>query len=186
VPRAGLNPVAVVDAALAVVDERGPDALTLAAVAARTGVAAPSLYKHVDGLPALRDQVRVRVLDEMTDRFVAAVQGRAGDDAVATLMRAYRAYVRQHPHRYAAVPPNPLGDPALADAGRRMLDVFLAVLREYGLTRSPAIHAIRCLRAVVHGFASLEASGGFGLPERLDDTYEQLIRMVTTSLPRPA
>ncbi|WP_228718230.1 TetR family transcriptional regulator [Kitasatospora acidiphila] len=40
-PRAGLNPDAVVDHALALIDEDGPDALTLAAVAARAGVAAP-------------------------------------------------------------------------------------------------------------------------------------------------
>lgn len=38
-PRAGLSPEAVVDAAVAVVDAGGPGALTLAAVAGRAGVA---------------------------------------------------------------------------------------------------------------------------------------------------
>lgn len=184
-PRAGLTTAAVVAAALAVIDEQGVDALTLAAVAARTGVAPPSLYKHVGGLAELRTLVGVQVLTEMTDRFVAAVLGRGGDEAVAVLMRTYRDYVRKHPARYAAMPPDPLHDPAMAAAGTRMLQVFAATLRGYGLADSATIHAIRCGRAIAHGFASLEASGGFGLPESLDETYEQLIAMVVASLPRP-
>ncbi|WP_415624321.1 TetR-like C-terminal domain-containing protein [Phytohabitans flavus] len=36
---------------------------------------------------------------------------------------------------------------------------------------------------MVHGFASIEASGGFGLPEDLDETYERLVRMTIASLP---
>ncbi|WP_291412916.1 TetR-like C-terminal domain-containing protein [Actinophytocola sp.] len=57
-------------------------------------------------------------------------------------------------------------------------------MRGYGLTDSAAVHATRRLRVVAHGFASLEAGGGFGLPEGLDETYTQLIDTVLTSLPR--
>ncbi|WP_199853032.1 MULTISPECIES: TetR/AcrR family transcriptional regulator [unclassified Plantactinospora] len=183
-PRAGLSTAAVVSAAIEVIDEQGVDALTLAAVAARTGVAPPSLYKHVAGLAELRTLVGIRLMTELTDRAVAAVLGRSGDEAVAMLLRAYRAYVREHPARYAALPPDPLHEPAMVEAGTRMLQVFLATLRGYGLTDSAAIHAVRCGRAIAHGFSSLEASGGFGLPEDLDETYEQLIAMFVASLPR--
>jgi AcrR family transcriptional regulator len=173
-----------VEAALAVVDEHGLDALTLAAVAARTGVATPSLYKHVAGLGELRVLLGIRVLEDMTERFTAAVLGRSGDDAVAALLHAYRDHVRAHPARYAAMPLDPLHDPALAAAGGKQLEVVLATLRSYGLTDSAAVHATRCLRAVAHGFASLEASGGFGLPEDLDETYDQLVRALLAGLPR--
>jgi AcrR family transcriptional regulator len=184
-PRAGLSTTAVVDAAIALIDDQGLPALTLAAVAARTGVAAPSLYKHVGSLAELRTLVALRVMEEMSERFATAVMGRSGDDAVATLMRAYRAYVLEHPARYAAMPADPLHDPALAAAGTRLLAVFLAVLRGYGLPDSAAIHTTRCFRAAVHGFASIEASGGFRLSQDLDETYEHLIRMLTASLPGP-
>ena len=40
-PRAGLSPDAVVDAALEILDARGSDGLTLKAIADATGVAAP-------------------------------------------------------------------------------------------------------------------------------------------------
>lgn len=183
-PRAGLSTTAVVDAALAVVDEGGLGALTLAAVAQRTGVATPSLYKHVAGLPDLRVLLGVRVLEDMADRFTKAVLGRSGDDAVTALMHTYRAYVHQHPARYAAMPLDPLHDPALAAAGGKLLEVVLAALRGYGLTDSETIHATRCLRSIAHGFTSLEANGGFGLPEDLDETYDQLIAVVLAGLPR--
>jgi AcrR family transcriptional regulator len=184
-PRAGLSTAAVVEVALAVLDEHGLDGLTLAAVAQRAGVATPSLYKHVGGLADLRVLLGVRVLDDMTDRFAGTVLGRSGDDAVTALMHAYRAYVRDHPHRYAAMPIDPLHDPAMAAAGGRLLEVVLAALRGYDLDGSDAIHATRCLRAVAHGFSSLEAGGGFGLPEDLDRTYDQLISAVLAGLPRP-
>jgi AcrR family transcriptional regulator len=180
-PRAGLSTAAVVEAALAVVDEHGAGALTLAAVAQRTGVATPSLYKHVAKLGELRTLLGARVLDDMTEHFTRAVLGRSGDDAVIALMHAFRAYVKAHPARYAAAPLDPLHDPALAAAGRKQLEVVFGVLRAYDLESSEAIHVTRCLRAVAHGFASLEAGGGFGLPEDLDHTYEQLI---TAVLPR--
>jgi AcrR family transcriptional regulator len=182
VPRAGLSTSAVVDTALEVVDGEGADALTLAAVAGRRGVAPPSLYKHVSGLAELRALVGVRVLEELTARVTAAVTGRSGDDAMAALLREYRAYATEHPARYAAMPPDPLHDPSLADAGGRLFAVLLAVLRGYGLSGPAAVHAARCARVVAHGFVSLETAGGFGLPEDLDETYERLIRMYLSSL----
>lgn len=180
--RVGLSTTAVVDAAVDVIDECGLDALTLAAVAGRTGVAAPSLYKHVGSLGELRTLVSLRLIEEMTERFTAAVVGRSGVEALAILMREYRAFVVEHPARYAAMPADPLNDPALAAAGTKLLNVFLAVLRGHGIEGSEAIHATRCARAITHGFASIEASGGFGLPEDLDETYERLIQMFIASL----
>ena len=180
-PRAGLTTDAVVDAALEIVDRQGLPGLTLAAVAGHTGVAAPSLYKHIGGLADLRVLVAARVITEMTDRFATALIGHSQDDAVAVLMREYRGYVVEHPARYAAMPADPLHQPALAAIGTRLLKLLLAVLSGYGLADDDAIHAARRLRTVVHGFASIEAEGGFGLQADLDETYEQVIRMVTAS-----
>jgi AcrR family transcriptional regulator len=181
-PRAGLSPTAVVATALSLVDESGVESVTLAAIANRVGVATPSLYRHVASLGELRRLLALRVLDEVTDLAAAAVMGLSGDDAVAALMVTYRRYVRAHPHRYAIMPLQPLADPVLAPSGERLMGVLLAVLRWYGLTGPDAVHAARRLRATVHGFASLEAAGGFGLPEDLDESFAGVIAMVTASL----
>jgi AcrR family transcriptional regulator len=182
-PRAGLSRAAVVDVALALVDEKGLDALSLAAVADRAGVAAPSLYKHVGNLAELRELMAERVIWQLTAMFAGEVMGRSRDEAVAALLRAYRAYVLANPGRYHLVPLDALHHgPALAKAGGDLMDVFVAVMRGYGLTESAATHAIRRLRAAAHGFSTLEAGGGFGLSEDVDSSYEQLIEMCLRSL----
>jgi AcrR family transcriptional regulator len=182
VPRAGLSPTAVVETALSLVDEGGMESVTLAAVAGRAGVATPSLYRHVASLADLRRLLGKRVLDEVTELSATAVMGRAGDEAVAALMLAYRRYVQSHPNRYAIMPLQPLRDPVLAPSGERLMGVLFAVLQWYGLSGAEAVHAARRLRAAIHGFAALEAAGGFGLPEDLDASFASLIEMVTASL----
>jgi AcrR family transcriptional regulator len=178
-----LSQRAVVDTALEIVDEQGLEAVTLAAVAARAGVAAPSLYKHVASLAELRALIGARVTAEMAERLTTELLGLSGDEAVAALMRSTRAYVLEHPNRYAAMPLDPLHDPLTEQAGAKLLQVFLAVLRYYGLEDSAAIHAVRSVRALMHGFVSLEAGGGFGLPEDLDESYQRLTGMYIKSLP---
>jgi len=42
----------------------------------------------------------------------------------------------------------------------------------------------RPLVLMLHGFCVIEAAGGFGLPEDLDETFRQLIHIFTQSLGR--
>ncbi|MFC7382395.1 TetR/AcrR family transcriptional regulator [Sphaerisporangium rhizosphaerae] len=185
--RAGLSPDAVVDIALRIIDEEGPAAVTLAAVAGRAGVATPSLYKHVRNLAELNDLVSARVMNELADRLREALLGRSGDQALRAFMHIYRDYAVANPGRYAAMsqaaPPEG-GDQAKA-AGA-LVGIVVGALRAYGLEGADAIHATRCLRAAAHGFAVLETAGGFGLPVDLDDTYALLLGMITAGLPKPA
>ena len=45
-----------------------------------------------------------------------------------------------------------------------------------GLHGDDAVDAIRALRAVLHGFVTLEAQGGFGLPADVDRSFDRLCR----------
>ncbi|MFJ1757537.1 TetR-like C-terminal domain-containing protein [Kitasatospora sp. NPDC088134] len=174
-PRAGLSTAAVVDHALELVDAQGQSALTLAAVAARAGVATPSLYKHVSGgLPELRRLIAVRTTEELTEHLAAAVLGLARDEAVRALLAAYADYALTYPRRYAALPQAPEPDAELQAAAERLVRVLFAVLRGYGLEGSEAVHAVRTLRAVAHGYASLTTAGAFQLAEGTDTTLERL------------
>ncbi|MBO1418512.1 TetR/AcrR family transcriptional regulator [Streptomyces sp. FH025] len=189
-PRVGLTPDQVVDHALALIDEQGAEALTLASVAARAGVATPSLYKHVSGgLAELRRLIAVRVTEDLADRLAEAAVGRSGDDAVTAVLRAYHAYATEHPHRYSALPQALQPDDELARAATRLVGVIIAVLREYGLEGPEVIHAARTVRSLAHGFASLSIAGAFQLAEDLTTTHDRLITTLTTSLhtwPTPA
>jgi AcrR family transcriptional regulator len=183
VPRAGLTPSAIVEIALGVLDTEGAAGLTLTAVAERAGVAVPALYKHVRNLAELHQLMRVRVVEELTADLTAAAVGRSEADALRALADTFRGYAVRNPHRYALTVQAAEPHTQLAEAAQRMLELFLAVLRGFGLEGSAAIHAARALRAACHGFADIQASGGFGLPEDLDVSYDLLVRMVTDGLP---
>jgi hypothetical protein len=60
------------------------------------------------------------------------------------------------------------------------------VLAPYRLSEEEAIHAIRGLRSIVHGFLSLEVAGGFGMPVDLDASFHWLINLYIAGLSRSA
>ena len=186
-PRAGLSTGAVVRAALDLIDEVGPDALTLTRLAERTGVATASLYKHVDGLPGLRRELSLHLLHEFTTAMRAATVHKKGDDAVRATCLAYRAHLLEHPNRLPFMAPAPdASDPNVVAAASQAVQVAYDVLAAYGLTGSAAVHATRCIRAAVHGFVTLEVAGGFGLPEDVDRTFTLLVDMIISGLPAMA
>lgn len=178
-PRAGLTPSTVVDEALALVDEDGPDALTLTAVADRLGVRVPSLYNHVDGLDDLRDRAAARALDDLADALEVA----ASDEDPRVLLDAYRRWARAHPSRYALLPvqPAPTGAPTVA-ASVRVVDVVTTWAGRYGLRGEDAVHIARALRSALHGFCTIETAGGFGLPADVEDSFAVLVDLLVTGL----
>ncbi len=174
--RVGLSREAGVAAAARLVDDPGAGPLTLARVAEACGVRTPSLYAHVGGLDDLHRLLALRALGELAAVLRRAAVGRAGDDALLALARAYRDHARTHPGTLAALQRAPAPDDAeLQAAAGDLLDVLLAVLAGYGLTGDDAVHAARGLRSALHGFVTLEAGGGFGLPLDLDDSYDRLV-----------
>jgi AcrR family transcriptional regulator len=183
VPRAGLSTAAVVGAAADIADAEGLDALTLARLAGSVGVRTPSLYNHVAGLDDVRRRVALVALVELGDALRDATVGRAGDDALTAMARAYRAYAGAHPGRYAATQRAPAaGDEEIGTAAARAVDVLLAVLRGYGLEGDDAIHAARAVRSALHGFVALESGGGFGIPVALDESFDRMIAALARGL----
>lgn len=180
-PRAGLSREVVVVEAARVADEVGYDRLTLATVASRLGVAVPSLYKHVDGLGDLRRDLTVLALGELGVALASAV-GRRDDDELRALADAYREYAQSHPGRYAAtlraVDPD---DHDADEVSRAVLQTVFSMLAGYGLSGDDAIDAARSLRAALHGFVSLEAVGGFGMPRDVDRSFARLVQILDTA-----
>ena len=183
-PRAGLIPATVTEAAADLADELSPMQLNMTIVADRLGVKAPSLYKHVDGLADLTHRIAILGATELGDALRYAMQGRAGADALAAAAQAVRTYVKEHPGRYAAtVGAAPSGpDDPLTQAMERTLGSFSAVLHGYQLAPDQEIHAIRMLRSVLHGFATLEASNGFQMNTDVDDSFAWMVTFIDRGL----
>ncbi len=186
--RAGLDQQTVIEAAAELADRDGLAALTLAALAERLGVRTPSLYNHVAGLPGVSRDLALLGLRELSARLGRAAIGKSGDEAVLAMADAYRSFVREHPGVYAATVRSPrLIDPhdrELQAAEAQLMAIVLAVLAAYGLEEDEAVRAARGLRSVVHGFATLEAAGGFAMPVEIDASFTWLTRVFLQGLRR--
>lgn len=175
--RAGLTPTVVTLAAADLADAHGWQQLTLAAVAETLDVRQPSLYKHITSLASLRRAVSLLAVTELAARLSTAVAGRAGFDSLTSLSHAYRSYALGYPGRYQASVIAPLeGDNEHLKVSQALLATLAAVLLGYGVTEeSDALHEIRSLRALLHGFVSLETGGGFGLDLDTSESFSRLV-----------
>lgn len=182
-PRAGLTPDLVTAEAAALVDEVGLEHLTFAALAARLGVAVPSLYKHVPSIAALHRRLSVVATRELGDALSAATAGRAGSDALRAVAAAYRAYALLRPRLYPATQRVPLPEePEHVQVAERVVGSILAILRGYGIAGDDALDATRAVRSALHGFVDIERSGGFGLPRSVDGSFERLVTALDAAL----
>lgn len=188
--RAGLNRQAVVDLALAVVDVAGPrgfEDLSLSAVAAGAGVAVPSLYKHISGLPELRRAVALESVRGLTAAIESGIaRARPGADGLRAAADAVRAYARTSPGRYAAAQGAGWArDDDATDvraAAAQTVAVIADVLDGFDLPVEHVIDAVRMVRSALHGFVLIELEGGFGLPEDIDQSFNYLIDALVTAL----
>ena len=184
--RAGLDQASVVEAAVKLIDEEGIEQLSLGRLAERLGVRTPSLYNHVAGLPGLKHDLTLYCLHDLLDLILRSTVGKSRTEAIFALADAYRAYAREAPGRYALTvqAPDP-GDQEVQALAQQLVDVVRAVLAPYRLSEEDAIHAIRGLRSIVHGFISLEVAGGFAMPVDLDASFHWLINLFIAGLSQP-
>lgn len=188
--RPGLDRDAVVQAAVELLDREGVGSLSLAQLAGRLGVQTPSLYNHVDGMPGLMQQLALRNARDLAACIGDAAIGKSGPAALLAVAEAYRGYIKQHPGLYMAslrasgvqeLDGAP-ADAELAAAEERVVRIVLAVLASFGLVGDDGIHAVRGLRSVVHGFATLEVASGFGLPLDCDESFRRLMEILARGL----
>jgi hypothetical protein len=57
----------------------------------------------------------------------------------------------------------------------RTMASFAAALRAYALDSADEVHALRMLRSVLHGFATLEASDGFQMATDVDASFTWMV-----------
>jgi AcrR family transcriptional regulator len=185
-PKAYLTTTRVVETASDLLRTGGTDALTLHNLAHTLGVQTPSLYNHIDGMPGLVRELRLLNARLLERCLVEAALGRSGATALMELAQAYRGYIRANPELYnltlRASGNEAQSDAELATLEARVVQIVLAVLASLGLQGEDALHATRGLRSVVHGFATLEAAGGFGLPLDCDESFRRLVAMFIRSL----
>jgi AcrR family transcriptional regulator len=185
-PKTRLTRTAVVDAAVKLLNTEGPDALTLNRLAAELDIRPPSLYNHIDGLPGLQKDLAVLNARQLADRLGEVAIGKGGPDLFMDVAQAFRAYVKENPGLYMTTlrssGTQETPSPNLIQEEKRSLKIALAVMASLGLQGEDAIHAVRAFRSMVHGFATLEVAGGFGLPQDCDESFRRLVNVLTAGI----
>ncbi|MFJ4787835.1 TetR/AcrR family transcriptional regulator [Streptomyces sp. NPDC088794] len=145
----------ILDAALAIADEHGLDAVSMRALAERVGVTPMALYRHVKD--------KAELLDGMVGRLLAAlvrsgaVEDLAWDERLNALAYAVREVTGRHPWAAQLL----FARPAVTPDGVRAVDIIYVALIEAGVPESEVPRLERLVSTFVIGFAASEASGRF-------------------------
>ena len=186
--RTRLTKTAVVQAAAELINTEGSDALSLNRLAEKLDIRTPSLYNHVDGLPGLQRELAVMNAKLIADRLSEAAIGKSGTELFMDAAQAFRNYVKEYPGLYLSTLRSSgnqtVPDQNLRHEEERAVKIGLVVMASLGLQGEDAIHALRAFRSMVHGFASLEVAGGFGLPEDCDESFRRMVRFLVAGLQR--
>jgi AcrR family transcriptional regulator len=162
----------ILNAALALADDKGLDAVTMRAVAERTGVTPMALYPHVGSKTELLDQMLGELAAEIAPaRSGAGAPANAPADAPADtpadadwrerlrrLARRGRRVIRDHPWAAALVFTRPAVTPDMA----RVTDEVYAALLAAQVPEPEVLRLERMLTTLVMGYAASEAGGRFG------------------------
>ena len=154
-PRAPDRRQAILNAAMALADEGGLDAVSMRAVAERVGVTAMALYTHVGGKAELLDAMIGELLGQLLALATppdAGWRARLGGFARAARMLAVR-------HPWAAV--LLFSRPAVAPDSVRVIDLIYRALLDAGIEGPDVPRLERLLSTFVLGFAASEAGGRF-------------------------
>jgi AcrR family transcriptional regulator len=176
-PKIGLEISYIIEAAGEIADQYGVQEVTLANLAKKLGIRPPSLYNHFDGLTGLRKKLAIHGMEKLYKVMADAAIGVAGTEAVLSVSLAYVNFARKHPGIYEAtlLAPDP-EDVDVQQAGEKIVDLSVRILQAYHLEGESALHAVRGLRSILHGFSSLEQKGGFKIALDLDESLMVIIK----------
>ena len=173
----------LLEAACALLDAGGPEAVTLREVGARTGVSRSAPYRHFADKDALLTALATNAVRELGDTLEALA---SSDDPSGQCLRAALLSLvtigRAKPHLYRLMFTTPAGDPTAAvQAAERTWDLFIDIV---GRVVGPehARHYGALLLTNAHGIASLEGSGHL-VYDKWQITAEELVDMVVSLLP---
>ncbi|WP_261164779.1 TetR/AcrR family transcriptional regulator [Microbacterium sp. Marseille-Q6965] len=177
---------ALLDAADALLSERGANALSLREVARRAGVSHNAPYHHFADRKALMNGLAQRHLRRMLEAEREAVEAEAAPDArVRALGLAYVRYAQRHPHGFAIVFDPEICDPAapteamapLIRANEELLADAVAGIAP-DMAESERRHAESGFWALVHGLAQLSVAGH--IPPDAAVAFDALVAVIRT------
>ena len=143
----------ILDAALAIADERGLDALSMRAVAERVGVTPMALYGYFRN----KDELLDGLVGQLLASLVPEDPGRTWEERLGAIAWATRRLAREHP----SVFPLLLFRSSVTPDGVRVVDLIYQALIDAGVPDADVPRIERLVTTFVMGFALSEVNGRF-------------------------
>lgn len=166
---------AVLAAASVLLEEGGPDAVTLRAVGEKAGVSRSAPYRHFASKSDLLQDVALSTLSELGSRIRVGSADDRGRSRLHGGCLGYVEWALSHPQHYQLVfGQAPMADPpaaieSAADDGLRALQELVEIGQRDGTVAiGPPRETATAIWAFLHGLVHLQIGGHFHEPRTLD------------------
>ncbi len=174
-----LTPETITDAAMAIIDAEGLDALNMRNLAERLNTGAASLYAHVDNKDALLDLVYDRVMVEFLETIPTQTDPQRWPEQLKQMMRDHRAILESHRDMarisLARIP--------MGQNGLPVMERSLAFLRAAGLPERLVVLAPDLMALYVDAVAYEQSLFWKDLPPEDLQRWAQEMRAFLAALP---
>jgi AcrR family transcriptional regulator len=150
----------ILDAALALADERGLAAVSMRAVAERTGVTPMALYPQVGSKAELLDGMVERLLSELIPPGAAPAADADGQDwrvRLRALAHAFRKLAHGHPWAATLL----FSRPSVTPDAARVVDLLYTNLLDAGVPAPEVPRVERLVSTYMIGYVASEVGGRF-------------------------
>jgi AcrR family transcriptional regulator len=145
----------ILDAAIAIADEHGLEAVSMRSVAERVGVTPMALYPHIGSKTALLDDMYGRIVGEL---LPGQHDRGTGLERLQSLARRARTLLRQRPWIVTLM----FARPSVTLDGLRGTDFVYQALLDAGVPEADVPRMERLVTTFFFGFIASEAGGRFG------------------------
>ena len=152
----------ILDAALELADDKGLEAVSMRALAERTGVTPMALYPHVGSKAALLDGMLGRVVSQLVaDGGPALFAGLDWRKRLRMLLHGARQLAHRHPWASALV----FSRPSATLESARGVDLFYTTLLDAGVPPATVPRLERLVTTFALGYGASEVGGRFAREE---------------------
>jgi AcrR family transcriptional regulator len=169
--RAPLSRARVIEAAVAVADERGAAAVTMRKVAEQLGVEAMSLYHHVPDKAAILDAL----VDAVFEEIEIPDAGLHWRQAMHRRAASARTVLSRHSWALGLIESRPTPGPATL----RHHDAALGSLLGAGFPVADSVHAVSLLDSYVYGFTLQEQQQPFDGTDDIERAASDLVERLS-------
>jgi AcrR family transcriptional regulator len=187
---------ALLEAAAAILESEGPDALSVRRIAAAAGVAPMGVYNHFDSKSGIVEALFIQGFQRLSYALRAVADVQDPYEALREGGRRYRALALEHPMAYQlmflkVIPGFEPTDHALEIAGAAFANLVAVVQRAMAagvIAEGAPTETAHLIWASMHGWVSLELMG-IGFVEDQGAGYDRVCRSLLAGLspdaPRP-